>query len=681
MNKYIFKHFKRSVVSNILFCLLLTMAGALLCISSGLWFSAHDALQNLDDTITTIAMPDYFHITRYAASKMQNPRDMRDTIRETVYKSDLLQMDQRRIFGAYADGIRPVPLRASGYGLDPLILQHSSHSLAAFVVTFEKEDTMHAIHSSYSEDLGEYDPYIFTYHAGAFTVEEALFLHQDYQQPRYIHISYHNNPDGSAPFELGKKYVVIGTYTPSGGFGGGFSHLSIEAPNVPLVPLVVDVVTTHEEYRKYFNNLHWSYTPPEYNFPEFPEKPIEVRDYVYERDFVPEIDGDYGFFEFDGNVEELMASEKMAWMNDALKTADVTARSFQVLTTNEALSLFRLNQRGSLFDEGRTFTAREQKNGARVCLVSRSFADHNGLSVGDTVPLRLYEITLTEHVVSYYPSEEAGAVTQSIFVPSPFNLEKEVTDPIPYTIVGIMNIMPTDVTDYAISRSMVIIPDRSFDGVFGGADASESEAMFIPLLHDAVIVPNGQIDETRELINSIADGYGYFFRFYDQGYNSIKIALSNLRFGLSWILGLAAAVWFAVVFLYSFFYTARKRKEASILNAIGVNQKSRFRWVFVQGTLPILISLCFSLAISLPLYEYIIDAAANATKAFTDAFRNLTLSNAADLGIRRSVPLSTSPIAMVITALFGTLLLLAVTWFMSVRAARFSSLSAGKGED
>ena len=58
MFKYILKQLKRSIVTNALFCLLLTLAGTLLCISAGLRYSAHKALLDINETITTIGIPD-----------------------------------------------------------------------------------------------------------------------------------------------------------------------------------------------------------------------------------------------------------------------------------------------------------------------------------------------------------------------------------------------------------------------------------------------------------------------------------------------------------------------------------------------------------------------------------------------------------------------------------------------
>ena len=70
--RYILKNFRRSAVTNALFCLLLVLAGALFALSAGLWYSSYKSERDLDKIITTIAIPDVYAIRRYAASKLKS---------------------------------------------------------------------------------------------------------------------------------------------------------------------------------------------------------------------------------------------------------------------------------------------------------------------------------------------------------------------------------------------------------------------------------------------------------------------------------------------------------------------------------------------------------------------------------------------------------------------------------
>jgi len=676
MIKYILKHISRGIVSNILFCLLLGLAGALLCISAGLWFSSYFAIRDLDDTITTIAMPDPFHIERFTEENEISFTEVIQTIRSDIYGSGSVKQDERRIYNAVAEGITPIPLRATGLGMEANIVAYSSQPFAAFVLTCEKLDTTHRFINAWDEETGEYIPYIQRIHFATFYIEDVLFLHEDYARPWYVTIEFSLNPDGSAPFELRKQYIAMGMYVPGGGFAGGFSSLTLDVRDVPAEQNRAETVTTSEQLSLLF---------PRMDIRQITERlPYEVREFVLQRN-IDINNGEYGFIEIpgitDADVQEAMASPQQVWMREALEDADISSRSFQVLTTNDPLSMLRLNQRRNLFEEGRTFTAKELKDGEHVCLVSRAFAERNELTVGDVIPLEMYAAVIGTTSISYIPSEEASMTTHSIWMPSLYHHGLEITEPAEYTIVGIMNLMSSDPSNYAIPRNFVMIPGNSFDGVAGEPVSRLPVPDFVPLLDDGFIIPNGRVDETRAVIDSIAPGYGSLFRVYDQGYGSVKKALDNLQFGLSWILGLSFAVWLAIAYLFSFFFTARKRREAAVLNAAGMSRASRFLWIFVQSTIPVIFSLAISLAVTLPLYEYIIEAAAEITEAFTDSFRNLTLSDAADSGIRRRIPLGSSPAAMIYSAVAGTAVLLAVTGFMSAKAAVFETLSSGKGDD
>ena len=67
MYRYIFMQIRRSLLLNVLFCLLLATAGVLLCLGTGLLVSARNGIKALDDHFTTIALPETDLIRRHAA--------------------------------------------------------------------------------------------------------------------------------------------------------------------------------------------------------------------------------------------------------------------------------------------------------------------------------------------------------------------------------------------------------------------------------------------------------------------------------------------------------------------------------------------------------------------------------------------------------------------------------------
>jgi len=685
MQKYIRHQLRRSVVSNILFCLLLTLAGTLLCISAGLWFSAHRAILDIDETVTTIAVPNPLAIRRHAEAIGRSEDEVYQMLRTAVYDSGLVELDSRRLYNAIADDILPVPLQVTGFGIEPHIVAHSSQFLAAFVVTCA---VVEADYIPTLEDIGEGGAFFGQWdsvrkqYAARFTVDEALHLHHNVDKPLHISIFFNKTQDGISPFEVGNQYIVMGQLAGGGGFQGT-QHMGIDMPDVEVTRLIPGAVYDWDELVELLGPHLWWGVEPDLPFP------LEIFEYAFEHE--PD-DGWPGIIELHDSLDDALASPRWHQISEPFDIIDISARSFQVLTTNDANSLFRINQDRNIIYDGRLINAREHARGERVALVGRDFALHNGLSVGDTISLEFYAATIGTRSVIFRFGEFGRYRIANVWVPSEYQYGLEITEPIEYTIVGITNAHLLDVHDHALTKNMIIIPDNSFEGVAGepmidqryvstefGFDTLRV-ATHVPLLTDGIIIPNGYIDETIALINSLDSEFGGLFNFYDQGYGTLMAALGNLRFGMSWILGLVSAVWITVIFMFSMFFTARKRKEAAVLCAIGVSKNDRFCWVFTQSSMLIILSLVLSLAISLPLFNYIVDVAGNLAQTFTDEFRVLTLSDAAESGLRARIPLDASPIFLLIISLAGSALLLIVTTIMSARSVVFNSLSAGKGE-
>jgi len=697
MFKYILKQLRRSVVTNVLFCLLLTLAGTLLCLSAGLWYSAHKALLEIDETITTIAIPDRFAINKLAhelaeEELLQGPevniyaddeeteylefnpvlrieQEILQTIREQIYLSELLHMDERRFFNAFAEGIEPLTLNTAGTGAEPFYAAHSGQSIAAFLVTCQMITSEYSLFYDWNND--ELITYMTTLYKARFSVDEILSLHPGHIEPMYIQIEFILNHDGSSPFERGKQYAVFGNYEVTTGMG--MNTLVLQTPDVETAATVTGKIESADELYEILRNA-W-----QYHYFEDDLFPMDIKEIRYAREPTAS-DGWYSIVEVEGSMEETKTSARWVPMQEALELAKISSDSFQVVTTNDPNSLLRFNQNRNLFLEGRAFTSKEAKEGARVCLISGPFAENNGLSVGDILPLQLYNSVLGAMEVTYMVSD--GIMDKGIFwIPSMYQAGLEISLTVEYTIIGIYNTLRFDRSEYAIPSNTVVIPNNSFGELFGEPVSKFDTSAPAPILVNGLIVPNGRIDETREIINNLVPGYGGLFRFYDQGYDSLKTTLANLRFGLTWILTLAAAGWIAVLLIFLMFYVTRKRKDAALLNALGVSQTGRFGWVFIQCTTLILVALGLSIAASLPVYGDILDIAAGAAQEFTDSFRNLTLSIAADSGLRSRIPLDRSPLALFVTVAGASAVTLIAAGVLTYRASAFKSLSQKGGDE
>jgi hypothetical protein len=76
-----------------------------------------------------------------------------------------------------------------------------------------------------------------------------------------------------------------------------------------------------------------------------------------------------------------------------------------------------------------------------------------------------------------------------------------------------------------------------------------------------------------------------------------------------------------------------------------------------------------------------LDIAAGVAQEFTDSFRDLRLSDAADSGLRSNIPLNRSPVALLVTVAGGAVITLTTAGFLSAKSSEFKSLSEKRGDN
>jgi len=729
---------RRSAFTNALFCMLLILAGALFTLSSGLWYSVNRTRQNLDEITTTIAMPDMMAIRRYATSAAEDSFRNRDTsglssmeiidenttafhfpdgftvilensgnmkyifqdgtenefyigpneikwyksyyieelvvreIEDSVYDYDLdiFDRDDRRVYGGYVPGINSV---AFGFSEDldyDAFIESLPQSAAAFIVKCTEVIETFQLHG-FGIDM------VNRSYVGRFEVEENLYVHNGRRPSRTLTAYFPaSNPDGSAPVEEGKRYILSGHNYAQGERGPSwyswqFFPTNLIMPNALYVgPLGSksdsEIIGYFEAFHELpsdisiniVHNSYWQDTEISDMFP------------MSIRELIPKVDEKLGhegltWFELDGSLEEALNSDRGKQIEDGLSLARVSANSLQVLTTNDVNSIFRFNQRVNKIVNGRTISAIEHEEGARVCIISNLLAEENDLSVGDILPMQLYNVVLGQlRTVS----------AESAWIPSLYRPNLELTEPLEYEIVGIYSGLRQEMRDHTITSNVVIIPASSFDGLdeeTGGFPRTWLETSNAPPLLNALIIPNGQVAEAKERLENITEGFSSFFRFFDQGYARLVPILENLHFGMSWILALSATGWLVSLVMFSLFYTGRRIKDMSLLYGLGVSKAKCFWWVFTQCGVIILAANGIVIAALLPVYENILESALYISSEFTEVYRNFTLSDMSIAGgIRFTLPLDRTVMGMVYAVAGSAFILLITSCIIIARATK-----------
>lgn len=248
-----------------------------------------------------------------------------------------------------------------------------------------------------------------------------------------------------------------------------------------------------------------------------------------------------------------------------LAAADTAALYYEtqpVVGTNSTDLLMPFYEQSAWVCEGRYPTQEEYEKGSPVCLVPRTFAENNGLSVGDAVSTRLYFTNAaTRPDIAF--NVGGGRIDFQFMgldgkLLTPFE-EKE------YTIVGIYD--HTQLTE-GIGRDELIVPLNSVQ------NKMENIVDYGPMADDntSFQIPNGSISDFLET----SAKYGVdnlVFTFYDRGYSALKEGIENLKnmSAALLVMGVIAAV--ILTMQISHIYITKQRKRLAIERLMGMTGK------------------------------------------------------------------------------------------------------------
>ena len=567
-------------------------------------------------------------------------------------------------------------------------------------------------------------PYFERMYYVRFDVEQTLIPLRPTANPDYLNVQFqYSETDGSCPFVPGKRYLVIGNYY------GDWSNAQILESYMRLyISGYISMDSPRRRMTTNNNQMYMDIFPVRYeltyagqvhapdDFSASILRDINIIGYIelyglLDDDFpldifarVPESGQVLPWFEIEGSLEEALSAERGELIQEALSAAELSTGGLTVITTKDSNSLFHFHQRKASIVEGRRFTKNEANSDEKLCLISRELAELNNLSVGDVLELQLYPSALNQIRLYYNAVSQTALNTlpqmgrDSVFEeadtwlgishwhPEKYYPGLPVSGRLEYEIIGIYT-SPQSYGDFTISSDTVIIPAGSFDG-FTGYTPPERKYTFYDSdnksykLYDApmlqtFIIPNGGMDEARAKIYEIApEGRAGYFRFYDQGYSVLKPAFASIRSGTTFILAIAAAGWAVAVSLFCLLYIGRKRREAAILHALGLSKKKRFRWIYIQCAVIIVIAQVAALGAALPVYDTAVDAAVSMSRDDTE--RDVIFSDVGDSeGIEISIDKDQA--ALIAIAAAQVLILFTVVWFVSRRAAVFKALDKRGG--
>ena len=290
----------------------------------------------------------------------------------------------------------------------------------------------------------------------------------------------------------------------------------------------------------------------------------------------------------------------------ALKALDVTNHSVPVLTVEKVEALADFAAGNAMVTQGRSFSQSEYDSGAAVCLISESLARENGLNVGDSLPLSLYEDDPGLPPI-YARFQESCNPRASVFVPQEgFRQETE------YTIIGLYRQSSEWVTSpTSFTPNSVFVPEKSVtcQTVTGSCGVWSS-----------LILQNGTIDQMEARLEE--NDLGGAVTYYDQGYSDIVESLDGYTRVSRTVLLVGLALWAVVLAAYCVLLPMQESKTALRMWTLGAKRRDIAGQIWIPSALMAAAGTVIALAVSIPGMSWATDK----IQALTGSDLTLTVS-------------------------------------------------------
>lgn len=276
----------------------------------------------------------------------------------------------------------------------------------------------------------------------------------------------------------------------------------------------------------------------------------------------------------DDTAEEFMASEEGSIWREALYNIEINSRSFPVIGTDDLSLTADFIQSKASITTGRDFTEKELNDGAKVCIISQSLAEENGLSVGDTLSFQHFE---NDPGVPYQVNISEGpgsAKPVSYFF---FDRTMTLQEPVEYTIIGLYSreIEWESVEEnlYAFSPNTIFVPKSA---VSARMDVSHMAFFRTFRLH------NGAMSEFQQA--AAQEGYVSMFYINDNGYSAVGEGLSSFQKAIKRALIVGTCIYAVIMILFFLFFPTQEKKTLRVMKALGGKRSVQLRHMMCYCT-------------------------------------------------------------------------------------------------
>lgn len=259
------------------------------------------------------------------------------------------------------------------------------------------------------------------------------------------------------------------------------------------------------------------------------------------------------------NTEEFLASH--AEWAEAVRQMQTRLGTVGLIGTDMLEGIYGFQSKEAVITEGRSFEAKEYREGAPVCILSDSLAKKSGLSVGDTVELSPYwemhkDISPVDLALTGLDTQRySGAV----------GFEAEARS---YTIIGLYHLDDMwKQGQYSFNANMIFIPNAAMPA----EPFSCNSGLFL-----SVVLRNGSAEAFGRALAERgfpADS----FTIYDGGYSEIAESLGNLKKNAGWLLLAGAGVLAAALAVFLILFVSRQKYSLGLMRSLGASDQASLR--------------------------------------------------------------------------------------------------------
>ena len=307
----------------------------------------------------------------------------------------------------------------------------------------------------------------------------------------------------------------------------------------------------------------------------------------------------------DGVTAQEVIDNTSSWRM-AMESIRVNNHSVPVLAVDSVEGMLEFASGRTQITQGRSISQEEYRDGAAVCLISETLARENGLNVGDSLPLSLYEDDPGLPPI-YARFQESCNPRASVFVTQEgFRQETE------YTIIGLYRQSSEWVTTpTSFTPNSVFVPEKSVTcrTVTGSCGVWSS-----------LVLQNGTIDQTEARLAE--NGLGGTVTYYDQGYSDIVESLDGYTRVSRTMLCVGLALWAVVLAAYCVLLPMQEGKTALRMWTLGAKRRDIAGQIWIPSALVALVGTIIALVVSIPGMSWATDK----IQALTGSDLTLTVS-------------------------------------------------------